>query len=139
MLPSSETAQAKYPIPDEENTALIAIIIEIIFGLGGALGMGWLYVGSYGRAALIFTSYIIFCIIEAVLAFVTIGLAAFCFAPLNMFAIAFSSIKLRENIRQTGATGSMLYVVVAFILFLAFAVIVVALVIFFLVGGIDAS
>jgi hypothetical protein len=137
MDTSPDAAQDDYPIQDEENTSLIAIIIEIIFGLGGALGMGWLYVGNFGRAALIFTGYIVFCIIEAILGFVTIGMAAFCFAPLNMLAIAFSSIKLREYIRWTGATGSMLYVVIAFVLFLTFAVIAVAVVIFFLIGGIN--
>jgi len=139
MDTSPNAAQDDYPIQDEENTSLIAIIIEIIFGMGGALGMGWLYVGNFGRAALFFIGYIVFCIVEAVLGFVTLGMAAFCFAPLNILAIAFSSIKLREYVRYTGVTGSMLYVVIAFILFLAFAVIAVAVVIFFLMGGINTS
>jgi hypothetical protein len=139
MDTSPDATQDEYPIQNEDNTSLIAIIIEIIFGMGGALGMGWLYVGNFGRAALIFTGYIIFCIIEAVLGFITLGMAAFCFAPLNVLAIAFSSVKLREYIRHTGAIGSMLYVVIAFVLFLAFAVIAVAVVIFFLLGGVKTS
>jgi hypothetical protein len=125
-------------IQETENTAIIAIIIEIIFGLGGALGMGWLYVGNFGMAALIFTGYLVFCIVEAILGLITLGFAAFCLAPLNFLFIAFSSIKLRDRIRQTGATGSFLYVIIAFILFVALVVVIVAVLIFFLAGEIDA-
>ena len=125
----------EFLIQETENTAIIAMIIEAIFGLGGALGMGWLYVGNFGRAALIFAGYLILCTLEAVLGFITIGMAAFCFAPLNILAIAFSSIKLRNHVRDTGATGSMLYVLIAFILFITFSVIVVAALIILLSGN----
>ena len=124
-------------IQENENTAIIAMIIEIIFGFGGALGMGWLYVGNFGRAALIFTGYLVFCVIEAIIGVITIGMAAFCFAPLNILIIAFSSVKLRDRIRQTGATGSFLYMLIAFILFIALVIILIAVIIFFVSGWLE--
>jgi hypothetical protein len=101
------------PFDENNTTEIIAIIIEILFGLVGALGMGWLYVGSFGVAALIFISYLIFCVFETYLIVVPWGLVGFCLAPLNLLAIAFSSYKLRDRIRQTGASGNFLYVLIA--------------------------
>jgi hypothetical protein len=125
----------EFPSEDTENTGLIATIIEAVFGLAGALGMGWLYVGEFGKAALIFTGYLIFCLLEAFLTVVTIGMAGICLAPLNVLAIAISSIKLREMVRETGATGSFLYVLIAFILVVGLVFLLVAGIFFFVVGG----
>jgi len=101
------------PFDENDTTEIIAIIIEIIFGLVGALGMGWLYVSSFGMAVLIFIGYLIFCIFETYLIVSAWGLAGFCLAPLNILAIAFSSYKLRDWIRETGASGNFLYIMIA--------------------------
>ena len=124
----------EYPLQDRENTAVISMIIEIIFGLTGALGMGWLYVGDFGKAALISSAYLVFCLFEAFFIVVSIGIAAFCFAPVNILVIAVSSIKLREHVRNTGATGNFLYLIIAFIFVIALVVVVVAASILILTG-----
>ncbi len=101
------------PLDEKDVTEIIAMIIEILFGLVGALGMGWLYISNFGVAALIFFGYLVFCIFETYLIVAVWGLTGFCLAPLNLLAIAFSSFKLRDRIRETGAAGNFIYILVA--------------------------
>lgn len=116
---------------EKDITEIIAIIIEVLFGLVGALGMGWLYISSFGVAALIFFGYLLFCIFETYLILEVWGLAGFCLTPLNLLAIAFSSFKLRDRIRETGANGNFIYILVACALVVGLVFMVLAGYIFF--------
>ena len=103
--------------PDSsESTDTIALIIEIVFGLFGILGVGWLYAGNFVAALLVFVGFMVLVAIEAFLAFVTFGLAACFIAPLNIAVAIISGLRVRDYVRETGAKGAfgnLLFVLVA--------------------------
>ncbi len=112
--------------PSTDSTDSIAMILEIIFGLFGGLGMGWLYVGSYGTAALMFFGYLVLFSIEAFFVVITGGLLACITLPVNIAIAIISGIRVRDHVRTSGAQGACLNVVIAFALFL---------VVLFVLGG----
>jgi hypothetical protein len=114
------------PFDEKDITEIIAIIIEVLFGLVGALGMGWLYISSFAVAAAIFIGYLILCVFETYLIVEAWGLVGFCLAPLNLLAIAFSSFKLRARIREVGASGNFLYILIACVLVVGLVFMVLA-------------
>ncbi len=129
MSTSPQLPQQYQPQPPSDSTDTIAMVIEIIFGLFGLLGMGWLYIGNFGIAILALVGYWILLGIEGVIITISGGLCGCLFFPLNIVLIIVSGIKTRDNVRRTGATGSILYVIVAvalaFLLLCGIAVIAV--------------
>jgi hypothetical protein len=97
--------------PDSTDT--IAMVIEIVFGVFGLMGMGWLYVGNFLYAALIFIGFVILLTIEVVLITLTAGFCACVAFPLNLVIVIVSGLRVRDYVQRTGAKGSVLYVVIA--------------------------
>ena len=105
---------AQHAPSDSSDT--IAMILEIIFGLFGILGIGWLYAGKMSRAAAVFFGYFVVVFIELAVIAATLGVA-YCFiAPLNLVIAIISGIKVRDYIRQTGAHGSIVHVILGIVL-----------------------
>ena len=99
-----------------DSSDTIAMILEIAFGLFGILGIGWLYSGKMSRAAVVFFGYFVVVFIELTVIAATLGVA-YCFvAPLNLVIAIISGIKVRDYIRQTGAHGSIVHVILGIIL-----------------------
>lgn len=77
--------------PKSKSTALI---LEILLGLFGFLGFGWIYVGETQRGILTLIGYIVFAIISAIAITVTAGLGCFICVPLLWGGIAYSAYQL---------------------------------------------
>lgn len=101
------------PTPENDGTGLIAAVLEIVFGLFGFLGLGWLYVGNYGTSLAAFIGYWILLGGELVVVGATGGLLACVTIPLNLVLVAASGIKAREYALRSGARGSIGHVILA--------------------------
>lgn len=95
-----------------ESTDTIAMIIEIVFGIFGALGMGWLYAGNITAGVLIFLGYLVLLGIELLIISFTLGFALCLIVPVNIVIAAVSGIKVRDYVRNTGARGNVIYLIV---------------------------
>ena len=109
------TNEASKPISSDSSDT-IALIIEIVFGFFGILGMGWLYAGNISIAVLAFVGFAILVFIEAAIATGTLGLALCLIIPFNLVIAAVSAFRVRDYVRNSGATGSILYLVLGIVI-----------------------
>ena len=137
MSTNPHLPQQYHPQPPSDSTDTIAMIIEIVFGLFGLLGLGWLYVGNFVLSIAILIGYWVLLAIEGVIIAFSGGLCGCLFLPLNIVLIVVSGIKVRDYVRRTGASGSILYVIVALALALLLLCVIGGIVIF-AVGGLAA-
>lgn len=114
--------QPYYPPPPPDNTDTVALILEIVFGLFGIMGMGWLYAGNILTAVLVFIGFMIFVLVEAALIALTGGICGCLALPVNIGIAVFSATRVREYVRRTRARGAILYVVIAGIIGLVLVV-----------------
>ncbi len=119
QLPPSVPPAGAYPRADSTDT--IAMIIEIVFGLFGMMGMGWIYMGNFLIGGGLFVGWLIV-VLVAVLIPTTLSLTVIgavtwcclaCMPPLNITVALISGIRLRDYVRNTGAKGSVLYLILA--------------------------
>ena len=124
------------PTEKTESTDTIAILLEIVFGLFGIMGMGWLYAGSIPVAILLMLGYWAFLVLEVFVVGITAGFASCCFVPLNLTVVIISGFRVRDHVRRSGAQGSIMYVIVTagIVILLACAVLTGL----FLLGGLTA-
>jgi|GEM_PF-1956554 len=108
--PNQRQSFSQYSQSDSTDT--IAMIIEIVFGIFGLMGMGWLYAGNFLYSGLIFIGFVILLLIETVIIVITGGLCACLALPLNIVIAIVSGLRARDYVRQTGAKGSVLYVII---------------------------
>jgi len=99
--------------PQSDSTDIIAMVLEIIFGLFGILGVGWLYVGNFLVGGLLFVGW--FLVLGAILLLftvfstVTLGIGtlfACCIPPISISIAVISGIKVRDHVRNTGVRGN---------------------------------
>ena len=103
-------------VPGQSDSSdTIAMVIEIVFGFFGILGMGWLYAGNFPIAIGAFIGYAIVIFIETAVAGLTLGFALCIIIPINLVIIVVSGIRARDYVRNSGASGSILYLVLGFI------------------------
>ncbi len=129
--PNAYPRQAAPPPASGDSTDTIAMVLEILFGLFGILGMGWLYAGRIMTGVLAFFGYLVLVAIEVVVVSATFGFAACITLPLNLAVVVISGIKARDYVRRAGARGSVVYVLAG----LVGGVIIACLVIFLLASG----
>jgi len=100
-----------------DSSDVIAMILEIIFGIFGALGMGWLYAGRILMAIGVFVGFLIIVLFEIFLVTSTRSLGiAVCFSPINLAIVVVSGIRARDYVRNTSARGSIVRVVLAMVM-----------------------
>lgn len=92
-----------------DSSDTIAMLVEIIFGFFGILGMGWLYAGNLTFAAIAFVGFIILVFIEMMIATATFGFALCLILPFNIIIAVISGLRVRDYVRNSGATGSVVY------------------------------
>lgn len=102
--------------PSSDSSDTIAMMLEIIFGIFGILGMGWLYAGNIPIAIAAFVVFLIVAFIEMAITTATLGIAACLILPVNLAIAVISGLRARDYVRNTGAQGSVLYVVIGIIL-----------------------
>jgi hypothetical protein len=99
------------------------MIIEIVFGLFGLMGLGWIYAGNFAVGVGLFMGWFILILIAllspTVLTAVSLGLGAFtyvclcCLPPLGLAVAVASGLRLRDYVRNTQASGNVMYLVAA--------------------------
>lgn len=108
----SDQFQANNISSPADSSDTIAMILEIVFGFFGILGMGWLYAGNIPVAIGAFVGFLIVALIEIFIATITLGFAACFIVPFNLVIAIISGLRARDYMRNTGAPGSVLYVVI---------------------------
>jgi hypothetical protein len=78
----------------------IALILEIVLGLFGIYGVGWLYSNKTNVGLSLLIGGIVWAIIAIAITVVTGGFALFCTIPVNLCAVAVSSIQLNGYINK---------------------------------------
>lgn len=105
--------------PRSDSTDTIAMIIEIVFGLFGILGVGWLYAGNFLIGGFLFVGW--FLVLGAVVLLLTVfsavtlgfgSVLACCIPPVGIAIALISGIKVRDHVRNTGARGNFLLLVI---------------------------
>lgn len=74
----------------------MALVLEILPGLFGLYGFGWIYSGNSGLGITLLIGGIIWAIIVVVAAVLTASAACFCTVPVNIVAVALSAISLNN-------------------------------------------
>ena len=110
------TGQNLNPPQTSDSSDTIALLLEIIFGVFGLLGMGWLYAGNLPVAIGLFVGFLIVVFIEMFIATFTLGFAACLILPFNLAVAIVSGFKARDYVRNSGAKGSVLYVILALVI-----------------------
>ncbi len=83
--------------PKDRSTALI---LEILPGLFGLLGFGWLYAGHTNRGLAWLIGVLVWDVVAVVLALVTVGFGLLCTVPVNLALIAISASRLNLYTKQ---------------------------------------
>ena len=112
---SDQDNPTNVPSPSDSSDT-IAMMLEIIFGFFGILGMGWLYAGNIPVAVAAFIGFLIVAFIEIAISTATLGIAACCILPFNLAVAVISGLRARDYVRNTGAHGSVIYVLIGIIL-----------------------
>ncbi len=103
-LPPTPPATAIPPAPAALPVALkdrsVALILEILPGLFGFLGIGWIYAGNVTVGVLALVGYLLFLGFELLVIVFTGGLAACCLLPLNLVAVAVSALLLNNYMKE---------------------------------------
>ena len=100
-----------------DSTDTIAMVVEIVFGLFGIMGMGWVYVGKLATGIGLFAGWLIAVLTTTVLVTVlTLGLGVGCLAilvPIQLVIAIVSGLRVRDYVRKTGARGSIGNLIIA--------------------------
>ena len=105
--------------PRSDSTDTIAMIIEIVFGLFGILGVGWLYVGNFLVGGLLFVGWFLalgaVVLLLTVFSAVTLGFGSFlvcCIPPVGIAIACISGLRVRDHVRNTGARGNFILLLI---------------------------
>lgn len=108
--------KAYYQQNQADGSDTIALMIEIVFGIFGILGLGWLYARNIPMAVLAFIGFTIFLFVEALIAMVTFGLSLCLSVPLHFVIVIISGVRARDHVRNTGVSGSIVHLLVGLLL-----------------------
>lgn len=99
IAPTTEPVQPGYVPqyasrpPKDRN---VAIILEILPGLFGLYGFGWIYSGNTGTGIMLLVGGLIWAVIVVIAATITASVACFCTVPVNLIAVAVSATMLNN-------------------------------------------
>jgi len=89
-------AYVQRPLKDRS----IALILEIIPGLFGLLGIGWIYSGNTTTGVIWLIGFLIWTAMATVVSLLTAGLGIICWLPISIILIAVSAISLNNYTKQ---------------------------------------
>jgi len=78
----------------------IAFCLEILPGLAGLFGIGWIYSGNTSTGVILLAGGIFWFLIIVVAAFITASAACLCTVPLSLVGTAISSVMLNNYTKQ---------------------------------------
>jgi len=79
--------------PKDRNTALV---LEILPGLFGILGIGWIYSGKTSTGIAWLIGYLVWVAIAIIAAVITGSMACFCTVPINLICVGISAYYLNS-------------------------------------------
>ena len=79
------------------------LLLEILPGLFGFLGIGWLWAGETGIGIALLLGYWVFLFSEGLFIVFSFGLLLFCCAPLNLAVLLASGFLLQKRLRDRQA------------------------------------
>jgi TM2 domain-containing membrane protein YozV len=95
----SQPAQPYAPVRPPKDKS-IALILEILPGLFGFLGIGWIYAGETSKGVIWLVGFLIYVIISAIIIAVTAGFGACFTLPINLVLIAVSATSLNKYTKE---------------------------------------
>jgi TM2 domain-containing membrane protein YozV len=99
--------QPQYPPPYNPNYPVrpprdrnLALVLEILPGLFGILGIGWIYSGKTGTGLAWLIGYLVWVGIAIVAAVLSGALACFCTVPVNLLCVGISAYSLNNYMKS---------------------------------------
>jgi hypothetical protein len=78
----------------------VALILEILPGLFGFLGFGWIYSNQTNTGVMWLVGMLVWSLIALAIVLLTAGFGCFCTAPVNLALIVISATQLNSHIKQ---------------------------------------
>jgi hypothetical protein len=85
-----------YAAPRPSKDRNIALVLEILPGLFGILGIGWIYSGKVGTGIAWLIGYLIWVGIAVTVSILTGFIACFCTVPINLICVGISAYALNS-------------------------------------------
>ncbi len=103
-VPSAQPVPYPYPVPQPtarpQKDRGLAIILEVLPGLFGILGIGWIYAGNINTGLAVLVGNLIYMAIGAVIGVITAGIALCILWPLEIAILVLSATQLNKYIRK---------------------------------------
>ncbi len=86
----------------QNDNKTLAIILEIVGGIFGIFGIGWLVAGKTKVGLPLLIGSFVWAIIEIIGTIVTLGFGLLCFFPIDIIALIVSAIMLNNSFNNPG-------------------------------------
>jgi hypothetical protein len=86
--------------PEVQSTATIALVLELVFGLFGALGLGNIYAKRTGLGIAIMLGWWVYLAVAIGVTLATVGIAGLCFGPIGLAIPIISGVMVRSYALQ---------------------------------------
>ena len=97
-MQSPSNPQNYVPRPPKDKS--VALILEILPGLFGLLGFGWIYSGQTTMGIFWLVGMLVWGIIAITIVVLSGGFGCFCTVPVNIVLIAVSAMLLNNHIKD---------------------------------------
>jgi hypothetical protein len=87
-------------IVQQSDNSGLAIVLEVLGGLFGLFGIGWLIAGETTTGLLMLIGGFVWIGVAVVLSILTFGLFGFCLVPINLGAMITSAVMLNNKFKQ---------------------------------------
>lgn len=78
----------------------IALILEILPGLFGLLGFGWIYSGNTTTGVLLLVGFLAWMVVAIIINIASAGFGCFCTIPVNLIAVGLSAVMLNDYAKK---------------------------------------
>jgi hypothetical protein len=100
VQPAPVVSRQDYPAPTTASKPHkdrgLALVIEILPGLFGFLGLGWIYSGNLTVGLIWLVGFFIWTVTATILSVVTAGIGIFCWLPISLTCIIISAVTLHR-------------------------------------------
>jgi TM2 domain-containing membrane protein YozV len=97
MLIVEENMDVGYKPVKEKSTAFI---LEILLGLFGISGIGWIYAGQTGTGVAFLIGMLVWMVIAGVVGVLTVGVGCVCTVPINLVIVGVSTMMLNQHMQR---------------------------------------
>jgi hypothetical protein len=98
--PSSQRPSGPGYVSRAPRDMSTALLLEILLGLIGLPGIGWLYSGNTLVGVLLLSGFLVWDLINISIAIATVGLGCLCTVPINLVVVAVSAVLLQNYVKQ---------------------------------------